>query len=74
MCSLEDVEICEKGTAEISYVDSEGFQNGLKETDYNDSHTAYYYCNGCGECFDVDNNQPEVWEKVKQHLEGEINE
>jgi hypothetical protein len=69
-CSIDDVEICERGIDEISYVDKDGLPTDHKETYMGEAETAYYYCDDCGEDWVVNavQSQEQAWKLVKEHL------
>lgn len=69
-CTLEDIEICERGIDEISTVDPDGKPFEHKETYMGEARFAYYWCENCTESWSNQDfkTQEEAWEKVKAHL------
>ncbi len=72
MCSIEDIEICEKEISEISTVDDDGQPLDHKETDMTGAVFAYYYCDGCQTdwSFTATQTQDRAWELAKEHLDA----
>lgn len=71
-CELSDLEIVEKGFAEISTVGEDGYPQEHKESDAVEAYTAYYYCNNCGTDWTVTSlqTQEQAWQLAKEHLNG----
>lgn len=69
-CTLRDIEICEKGADEVSFVDENGQPDEHKETWLGELEFAYYYCCECGEDWTKTavQDQAKCWELAKAHL------
>lgn len=70
LCQLSDIEICERGVDEVSFVDEDGNPTDHKETWMGEAEFAYYYCNECGEDWrgTAMQDQAQCWKLAKEHL------
>lgn len=69
-CTIDDVEVCERGVDVIYDVDFYGDSTNYIETWSGDAHYAYYHCRECGESWEIEtpSDKEKVWDIVKAHL------
>lgn len=72
-CELRDIEMCERGIDEISFVDENGFPDEHKETWMESAEFAYYYCTNCQTDWRATavQDQEQCWKLAKEHLHEE---
>lgn len=79
-CTLDDIELVEKGVQSVWRPDAEGNADYHIEDYSMEAHYAYYSCTNCGMMFDMERDdfgrigyeKEEEWKKVKEHLDGQL--
>lgn len=75
-CTLEDIELTEKGVHSVWRPDENGDADYHLEDYSMEAYYAYYNCTNCGETFDMErddfgriwHDKDEEWAKVKEHI------
>lgn len=73
MCSINDIEVVEKGVHSVWSVDDEGDAQVHKEDYSMEAYYAYYYCDNCGDDWVINSVQTkeQAWKLAKEHLNEE---
>lgn len=70
MCSIDDIEVCEKLVQVISDVSYDGEPTNVQEVYRDEAEIAYYYCNECDTDWTITavQDQDATWALVAEHL------